>query len=189
MYAGPGADQIDVQSIAGTTLLRMEAGNDLVNAGEPADQAVDRLDGLLVVDGGTGLDTLNVNDGGDATADVVWLTGTTLSGLDLAEALVWTVSIQGAAGGTFTLSVGGLTTAPLPLRASASEIRIALLALGLPHVTEVTVNRAGDCFRIAFSGDEQLLAASLALSGNAAQLDPAPGAAPALVAQPAPVDR
>ena len=189
VYAGPGSDQVDVQSIAGTTLLRMEAGNDTVNAGEPADQTVDRLDGLLVVDGGTGLDTLNVDDSGDATADVVWLTGTTLSGLDLAEALVWTVRIEGAAGGTFTLSVGGLTTAPIPLQASAAEIRIALLALGLPHVTEVTVNRAGDCFRIAFSGDEQLLAAALALSGDAAQLDPAPGAAPALIAQPAPVDR
>ena len=177
--AGSGDDRIDVRTVAGPTTVNGEAGNDTINVGTsftgdwpdgwnhavatPAG-TLDRIRSLLRVDGGDGTDTLNVDDSGDITSDVAILTGQTIDGLDLGSSPVQTVTLEHVSGGTFALRVGTAQTSALSLTASAAQVKAALLALGLAHVTDVVVNPRRNTFTIGFLGDEALDPASLALS-------------------------
>ena len=194
---GGGNDELHVRTVAGTTTIRGEAGDDTVDVGTSFDASwfgaavddeaappagtIDRIRALLRVDGGTGNDTVRVDDSGDSTSDVATITGRTLDGLDLASALVWTVTLAHPGPGTFTLTAGGRTTAPLPIDAGAGAIKAALLGLAVPHVTDVTVNRAGDVLTIGFLGGEALEAADVMLAADAADAAVAAVAAQSLV--------
>ena len=184
--AGVGDDRADVRTVAGPTTINGGTGNDTVNVGTnftgswpdgwnhavstPAG-TLDRIRSFLRVDGGAGTDTLNVDDSGDLTSDVAILTGSTIDGLDLGSSPVQTVELQHADGGTFALHVGAsITTTALSFAASAAELRAALLALHVAHVTDVVVNRAGNTFTIGFVGDEILAAAGLSIAVDASGL-------------------
>ena len=96
---GPGDDEFNLNAISGETTVSAGAGNDIVNVGSAftlfgqaighGDQApggvVDRIDAPLTVDGGSGFDTLNVDDSGDVTGDLFTLTGSKITGLGLHE--------------------------------------------------------------------------------------------------------
>ena len=184
---GSGADEIHARTVGGPTVIRGEEGDDTVDIGSSFDGSwfgvavddesappagtVDRIRALLLIDGGNGYDTVRVDDSADATGDVATLTGRTLDGLDLASAIVQTVTLVDAAGGTFTLTVGTRTTAPLPFAAAADAAKAALLGLALPHVSDVTVNRAGNVLTIGFLGDESLQAADVTLAAGPANVE------------------
>jgi Ca2+-binding RTX toxin-like protein len=96
---GSGDDELNLNAVSGETTVYAGDGDDIVNVGSAfmlfgqtighGDQApggvVDRIDAPLVVDGGSGYDTLNVDDSGDVTADLFTLTGSRITGLDLHE--------------------------------------------------------------------------------------------------------
>ena len=183
--AGPGNDQIFVRNVAGPTTINGEDGNDTISVGTAFDASlfgalidhvnaapggtIDRIRALLRVDGGAGADTLNVDDSGDVTADVAILTGSTLDGIDLATTPVWTYTIAHADGGTYTLSFGSATTAPIAYAATAADVKQAILALHLANVADVVVNRADDTFTVGFLGGEAM--AVPALTADASQLE------------------
>ena len=198
--AGPGADQVHVRTLAGPTFIRGNAGDDRVSAGTnfdaslfdavidhanaPPGGTIDLLKALLRVDGGDGQDTVNLDDSGDGNDNVGTVTDRTVDGLDLQALRVQTVTLTHAAGGTFTLTVGsnGPTTGPLAYLIGAAELRAALLALGLPEVTDVVVNRADNVFTIGFLGTQQLANADLTLVADAAGLIADSSGTPASIA-------
>ena len=90
--AGDGADQINVLGTRAGTLNAVHggAGADTINIGSLAPATGGTVNGIaapLVVDGGDGVDVLNVDDSGDADANAGTLTGTTISGLGMAAAI------------------------------------------------------------------------------------------------------
>jgi Ca2+-binding RTX toxin-like protein len=73
--AGGGADVLTLGTLAGNTTFRGEAGNDTVNAGA-------QLDGADILDGGSGVDTLNVGVANAAySGQTINLTATVVAGL------------------------------------------------------------------------------------------------------------
>ena len=76
--------------------------------------------------------------------------------MDLASSPVWTFTISHAVGGTFTLTFGGQTTAPIAYAAWAADVKAAIKALNLANVSDVVVNRAGDTFTVGFVGGETM---------------------------------
>ena len=173
MNAGHGQrPDLRPQTIAGPTTINGQDGNDTVSVGTSFDACalrpaiahetappagtIDRIRGLLRVVGGNGANTVNVDDSGDPTADVAIITGSTIDGMNLATSPVLTYTIVNAIGGTYRLTIAGRTTAPLGYLATAADVKAAILALGLPNVTDVVVNRAGDTFTLGFVGGEAL---------------------------------
>jgi len=199
LNGGPGNDQINIQTIGGPTLANglgtpalsgTETDNDRFDIGSnfgdswfgaainhsatPPNGVLDQIRALLRIDGGPGIDTIDVDDSGDATQDVGILTGTTLSGLNLVTSPVQTVALTNAVDGTFRLRIGTNYTVALPYLAGSIQVKAAIMALKaaglLPHVTDVLVNRAGDTFTIGFLGDEQMNPAALTITGDASAL-------------------
>ena len=167
--AEQGNDQIFVRNIAGPTTINGQEGNDTVSIGTSPGSTIDRIRGLLRVVGGSGTNTVNVDDSGDVTNDVAIITGSTVDGMDFATSPVLTYSIVNATGGTYTLTIAGLTTAPLAYLAGAAAVKAAVLALGIPNVSDVVVNRAGDTFTLGFVGGETM-ATSFTISTDASHL-------------------
>src|SRR3954454_14488710 len=191
--AGPGNDRINVRTVAGPTTINGGEGDDIVDVGTSfvdawpdgwnhsttaAAGVLDKIRPFLRIDGGNGIDTVNVDDSGDATSDVAILTGQTIDGLDLGSSPVQTVELLRADGGTFGLHVASSAAAILPFTATGAQVKAALLALHLAHVTDVVVNRAGNVFTIGFVGDEGLDTAALTLTVDASGLHYDNSAAP-----------
>src|SRR5207237_713349 len=84
-----GADTVNVQTIAGTTTIQTGADNDTINVGSLA-ATLNDIRALLVVNGGTGTDDLNLVDTGDSTANVGALTSSHVSGLGLFSTVDYT---------------------------------------------------------------------------------------------------
>src|SRR5262249_53086992 len=126
---------------------------------------------LLRVDGGPGSDTLNVDDSGDTTADVMILTGHSLMGLDMTTIPSRLVTLTNVTGGSFTLTLNGLTTVPLPYLVDANTVKAALQSLSVSHISAILVNRNVDTFSVGFIGDELMgtpaLAVNSSLTGDA----------------------
>ena len=103
-----GADQIAVRSIAGATTIDAGSGDDIVGVGSTAglwrtvtpaatppsnpqfiavNGVVDQIAALLTVHGGSGKNTLNVDDSGDLNDNTGQLTATDVTGLDMAGSI------------------------------------------------------------------------------------------------------
>lgn len=67
---------------------------------------------------------------------------------------VQTVTIAGARAGTFTLTFGGQTTAPIEYNAPAADIEAALEALSTIAAGNLTVARSGDVITVTFGGTQ-----------------------------------
>ena len=83
-------------------------GDDKINVGTPAPGTVDGISGTLIVHGGGGADTLNIDDTGDGNANTGTLTATTITGLDMTGSITYdsfaTLNVGlGTAGDTFTI--------------------------------------------------------------------------------------
>lgn len=136
------------------------------------------------LDGIVGAGTFTLNFDGQTTGAIPWnaSTGVVKSSLEALSNVAYddvevtrgdvtrerqVLQIEGATGGTFTLSFGGSTTAPIPFNASDSQIRDALIALpsiGLfdvmvkskitneSQVVTLTGEPTGGTFRLKFDG-------------------------------------
>ena len=100
-----GSDTVNVHTISGDTTLDGGADDDTINAGLGT---LNGLGAVLVVNGGQGTDTLNVDDSGDTAANTGALTGTTVTGLGMAVGIAYgaveTLNLDlGSGGDTFTI--------------------------------------------------------------------------------------
>ncbi|MCH8899198.1 MAG: hypothetical protein IH942_01750 [Acidobacteria bacterium] len=66
VLTGAGADLVDVQAIAGDTVIDLGPGNDTARVGEPSPEGdlLDQIDAALLVNGGPGVDTLELDNTG-----------------------------------------------------------------------------------------------------------------------------
>jgi Ca2+-binding RTX toxin-like protein len=97
--AGDGSDIVTVKTILGHTIIQTGAGDDVINL-RSDDLVLDQLSGMLVTDGGTGNDTLNVHD----NASIGLLLTTAPGVLSVAEPQTLTVY---AANGRYLLRTVG----------------------------------------------------------------------------------
>ncbi|HEX7167002.1 MAG TPA: Calx-beta domain-containing protein [Acidimicrobiales bacterium] len=173
-----GGDTVNIETIAGYTLVDTGADADTINVGSssgdasPAPGTVNGILALLDLQAGSGDDTVNVDDTGDATQNVGVLTGGTIEGLGtvIGSAFASTPSdavhvftITNAFDGTFTLTIGGQTTVALDFDASVETVRAALLtalnaiAGGTYAADDLDITRTLNgqvlVFTIAFTGD------------------------------------
>ncbi len=166
---GRGADTLTIDSThAGTTRVDLGRGDDTVSVrttnghttvlgGEDDDVVVVRSDrplfgvglvdfvrGLLTFDGGSGDDRLLVDDAQELDDSQLLVAKHTVSGLDMATVNeIQTVTVR-AAGGTFRLTFGGVTTGALAYDATAAQVQAALEAVaGLGNVSVRKIGVAG----------------------------------------------
>ena len=88
LNSGTGNDTVNVQTTSGPTTVNTGGGTNTVNVGSLSPAVggiVDGIQGALVV-GGSGPDTLNVDDTGSTIAKTGTLTSTTLTGLKMGPA-------------------------------------------------------------------------------------------------------
>ena len=90
-----GSDEINVQTISGSTFLNTRLGDDTINVGNTGDLA-DQISALLTIDGGAppaGSDILNLFDSGDTADNIGFLTdtaaGTEITGLGMALGIIY----------------------------------------------------------------------------------------------------
>ena len=156
-----GADRIAVRTISGATTIDAGSGNDTVDVGSTAglwrtvtpdgvppsnpqfiavNGVVDFIAATLTIDGGTGENTLNVDDSGDLNPNDGTLTATDITGLDMAGSIHYTNFaddlniVLGHGGDVFTVlsTHAGLTTIQgrsgndeIDIRSIAGETRVA----------------------------------------------------------------
>ena len=92
IYAGTTADTIDVQSISGPTTIDGGAGNLTTNVGskEPASGGVlATISAALVVNGGSGVNSLVADDSGSTGSETGTLTSDTITGLGMASGITY----------------------------------------------------------------------------------------------------
>ncbi len=152
---GGGNDRINIRSISGPTTANTGVGNDLVYVGSQAGLGdsggtLNAIAAALTIHGGTGTDSLFLDDSGDPTANTGVLTGSTVSGLGMGGVLTYdafavlhlnlgsggdTLFIEGThagvthidtGGGDDTVRVGRNTATPsVTLNAMLGELNIA----------------------------------------------------------------
>ncbi len=133
IITGDGADTVDVRAIGGTATIDAGTGNDTVNVGSLAPGlggVTGGIAALLTLEGGDGVDALNVDDSGDATGRSGMLTDTTLDGLGMTgggiaysglEALYLTL---GSGGDSFTIAATHPGSTTLNANAGADTINV-----------------------------------------------------------------
>lgn len=87
---GAGHDAISIRTISGPTNIQTGAGDDIVRVGSLAPSTggtVNAITGLLVIDGGSGVNELHVDDTGDSADNTGVLTNATLRGLGMSEGI------------------------------------------------------------------------------------------------------
>jgi Ca2+-binding RTX toxin-like protein len=88
-----GDDTINVRTLFGATTVDAGSGNDTINVGSQAPATGGGVGGIaaaLLLIGGDGSDTINVDDSGDPVARTGTLTATTLTGLGMAGTITYT---------------------------------------------------------------------------------------------------
>ncbi len=181
--AGPSTNAINIQSTGGPLAINGGSGTNTIDVGtafgpgvgytgSAPDGALDQINSLLRIDGGSATSTVTLDDSGNTQNGVAVLTGSSLGGLDFHNNPVQTVTIAHASGGTFTLRIGagGPMTPALPYAITSEALRTAILGLGLPDVTDVEVVRIGDTFTIGFIGNYLLPTHDLTLTANGSAL-------------------
>ena len=127
------------------------------------ERSTDRIAALVVVAGGDGGDTLNVDDPGDTDGGSAVITDRSVTGLDMApRSEVQQVRID-ADSGSFTLRFRGQTTAPISITTfadgsrgqlpTAAAVRAALAALSTIGAGNVEVTLDVDTYTIRFLND------------------------------------
>ena len=166
LRAGAGGDTITVESVSGPTFVHGDAGaddirirsvsaplevyggteNDIFRIGSLAPTlsgVLDLIAAYVKVSGGTGTDVLDVDDGGDTTGDIGYVTRDRLAGLGMtidaghtAAKPAWSITVLNAADGTFTITIGAKTTGAIAFDAKAKVVQDAInAALGGSFVT------------------------------------------------------
>ncbi|NOR30694.1 MAG: hypothetical protein GQ539_06320, partial [Sulfitobacter sp.] len=162
---GNGNDIVNVKSTSGHTFITTGQGNDIVNVG--SDRGVlDQITGMLVIDMGDDAgDRLNLDDSLDVNANVMTLTGSRLTGLDMPSvAEIQQINVR-AIGGTFTLgfagSAGTATMAAFDydamsvsaIAAAAQSAREQIAAItGYDVTVEIIQTKNGIAYLVEFGG-------------------------------------
>jgi hypothetical protein len=138
---GNGADTVNVQSDSAALTLSLGAGHNTINIGSNAPASAGTLTGLAspITVSGTGIDTLNVDDTGDATVrSAATLTGSSISGLggatinytgqtalnlDLGNA-VDTLAVTGTSAGTSSSVRTGTAGSTVNVRATTGVLAV-----------------------------------------------------------------
>src|SRR5262249_7778776 len=109
LNTGDGNDTVNVQTTAGTTAVNLGGGTDTVNVGSNAPQSAGNLAGIqgaVTVTGGSGADTMNLDDTGDGSPQSGTLTSSSITGLGMgASGIVY----SGLAALNLDLGTGGDT--------------------------------------------------------------------------------
>ncbi len=115
-----GEDTVNVHTTSGETTLDGGADDDTINVGLGT---LNGLDAVLVVNGGQGTDTLNVDDSGDTAANTGELTGTTVTGLGMGVGIAYTVERLsiGLGSGADTFTIESTHDGVTNLRANGGE--------------------------------------------------------------------
>jgi Ca2+-binding RTX toxin-like protein len=82
----PGSDTINVQGINGAAVINAGGSDDIINVGSMAPSVggtVNEIDAPLTINGEDGIDTLNVDDSGDAVDNTGNLTDTKITGFGM----------------------------------------------------------------------------------------------------------
>ena len=145
IYTGAGGSIIDIKTISGHTMVNLGtdqalADNNLVTVSSDS-QLVDQIMALLTIIGDDfGNNSLIVNDSGDTNDNTLWLTDTTLTGLDMPSVPeTFLLNIQAEAG-TYHLSTdGGITYELLNWDATDSEIAGALAIMTGEPVANINI--------------------------------------------------
>ncbi|HEX5857107.1 MAG TPA: hypothetical protein VFY91_03265, partial [Microbacterium sp.] len=154
-----GADVVVIRTVSGATTVHTGAGADTVRISSTLSGIGGVLTGItapLTLTGGTGADTLSLDDAATVLDRVGVLTGTAISGLGMTggmpvPTLVQVVTVLGAVDGRFAITVAGFgTTAQLAFDATAAQVRAALEAL--VGTGNVVVTKAGGRWTIAWAG-------------------------------------
>ena len=154
-----GADTVIVRRIAGITAVDTGADDDTVRVSSTVSGTGGELTGIgapLTLAGGSGADSLFVDDAATTVDRVGVVSGTAIAGLGMTggsprPSLVQVVTVLGASDGRFVLVVAGAgTTAQLSFDATADQVRTALEAL--VGVGNVVVSKAGGRWSVAWAG-------------------------------------
>ncbi len=119
LHAGGGNDVVHVRQTTGPLTVNAGAGLDTINVGS-ATNMLDTIQGAVIVNGETGMDTLNVRDQGTAIARTYTLTSAALSRTASAQITYGTIeglALNAGAGGD-TVNVRG-TAAGTPTTVNA----------------------------------------------------------------------
>ena len=171
VHGNDGSDTINVRSVSGHTTIYGGSGDDVINVGSLAPATggnLDGIDALLALDGGAGLDTVNVDQRGNTVGSTGWLTQTTLTGLEMTSVLAVvndTISFRvNATSGTYTLAYGAATPEVLAWNATADDLTAALWRL-LGN-RNAFAQQLGDEFIINFQGSLRTQAVNLNVTGD-----------------------
>jgi Ca2+-binding RTX toxin-like protein len=171
-----GTDAVNIRTIDGHTIVTGGADADTITVGTLAPAmggTLDDIDALLELIGNDGDDSVVADDTGDAGSNVGVVTTSTIEGLGMTvgtvgsttattpSSVVHRITIANAFDGTFTITIGGKTTAAIDFDASADAVRQALLTAlaGTPGLdaSDIQISRVLHdlelTFVIAFVGD------------------------------------
>jgi Ca2+-binding RTX toxin-like protein len=172
LNAAGGADIVNVLGTrAGTfTTVNAGSGDDTINVGSSAPAAggtVDGIDAPLFADGGDDVDTLNVDDTGDAAPDTGMLTATALSGLGMAATISYgrleSLNI-GLGSGADSFTIMSTHAGTTVLSAGAGDDTVDVQTIG--GATTVHAGSGSDAINVGSSGTLDGIAALLTVNGN-----------------------
>ncbi|GAA1929006.1 hypothetical protein [Nocardioides marmoribigeumensis] len=139
VYGDAGADIVRIQSVSAPLVVEGGTENDTFLVGSIAPTlggVLDQIAAYVKLDGGAGTDSLQVDDTGDSTGDIGYLTAGRIAGLGMtvdaghtAAKPAWAVTVLGGADGAFTLTVRGVTTAAIAFDASPKVVEDAINAI------------------------------------------------------------
>ena len=105
--SGSGDDFVNIQSIAGPTLINGQNGNNTFNLSSTAPTAggiVDNINAVLSINGGSGVNVFNIDDTGSTISKTGFLSATAITGLDMQNG---SISYQNIANLNISLGSGG----------------------------------------------------------------------------------
>ena len=154
---GDGADTVNIRSMNVGATVNTGDDNDTINVGSLAPSTggtVDAIAARLTLDGGTGADTLNVDDTGDTAANSGTLSASELTGLGMTSGIGYsnaeTLNVNlGSGDDTFTVaSTNAATTTTLTTNAGADTVTIESTA----GTTTVNTNDGTDTVNVRAIG-------------------------------------
>jgi hypothetical protein len=179
LESGAGDDTVMIQTIAGPTLVEGQGGNDTILVGSAQPKTQGTLAGIaaaLAIDGGTGTNTIQVDDTGSPVSEAGILSATSLTGLNMKGVISYanasTLGIHlGASGNLFRVDQTNGATATSIDAAGASTFTI----LDTAGPLTVTANAVPSVFHVgsAAANDGGLLGqiqGPLTLHGSGADL-------------------
>ena len=147
MHGDNGADVIRILAVHAPTQAYGDAGNDdfvIGSKGTDLGGVLDQIAAYLRISGGGGTDSVQLDDTGDTTGDIGYVTDSRIAGLGMTVDAAhdtakpaWSITVGNAADGDFRITIGVATRRlPIPFDAKAKVVQDAInAALGGSFVT------------------------------------------------------